>query len=101
MIYHYRCSIKRRCGKRITLAQPIDWYRIRPKCPGCKKDTLKPDNNRGLDNKKATCRCRGIRWPHRKGTYLNKNEFCEHAKVDLYFEGSRITEMKPKDDCPF
>lgn len=101
MAYNYRCSIHRRCGKRVKLMQLIDWYVVRPMCPACHQDTLVYDRHVRLYTLQNMCRCRGVHFPHMKGTYLDMGEFCEHALVDLTFEGARVTEMKPDDDCPF
>lgn len=101
MAYNYRCSIKRRCGKRVRLAMLIDWYVTRPLCPACGDDTLVYDPAVRRYNLKHQCNCRGVHYPHMIGTYINQGEFCDHAKVDLTFEGARVTTMKPGDDCPF
>lgn len=101
MTYPYRCSIRRRCGKMVTLRHPIEWYIRRPKCPSCKQDTLKEYYCMRIRDISVTCKCGGVSFPHKRGYYRSKNEFCEHANVDLYFEGSRVREMKSGDPCPF
>jgi len=99
--YNVRCTIHRRCGKAFTLAMHPDQYKVYPKCPACGEGHLNVINFAKIQTQGRTCKCRGIRWPHKKGLYLNKNEFCEHAEVDLTFEGAQIVSMKPEDDCPF
>ena len=100
-IYNYRCSDKRNCGARITLAHPYEWYIRKPKRPACKRDRLKVDPSVRRQRMGRICRCGGLHFPHAKGTYLNEGAFCEHALVDLDFQGSRVTEMRPDEDCPF
>jgi len=99
--YNVRCTIRRRCGRAFTLAHHPDQYKVYPKCPACKEGHLNVISYAKIQTQTRTCRCRGIHFPHKKGLYLSKEEFCEHAPVDLYFEGSRVREMKPTDDCPF
>ena len=101
MTYPYRCSIKRKCGKCVTLAHPIDWYIRRPKCPACKQDTLKEDYGTRLRDKRLTCKCSGVSFPHKRGYIRSESEFCEHAEFDLEFGPIKRRKMKPEDDCPF
>ena len=77
MIYHYRCTIRRKCGARKTLKKRIEEYVRRPRCPGCGKDTLKFDPYKKPYNTKNKCSCDGISFPHRKGT----EPWCIHAKL--------------------
>ena len=99
--YNYRCT-KGDCRKRTTLPKMTEFYLRVPPCKGCgRKHTLSLDPAVRKQTLQRTCKCRGIRWPHRVGTYLNQLEFCDHAKVDLTFEGSRVYVMAPEDVCPF
>jgi hypothetical protein len=79
MSYPYRCSIKRTCGARKVLPKPIEMYTEtrRPKCPACKRNTLKPDKWRKETDKKRTCLCDGYPHPHHRGT----EPWCQHAKI--------------------
>ncbi len=102
----YRCSLRKQCGARRTLSKPIDQYVRRPKCKGCKKDTLKPvyqkEYERGLRRK---CTCRGNHWIHVPRKIIDKHRTCIHAdpfelQVIEEFGGS-TDKMKLTDDCPF
>ena len=104
---NYRCSDKRKCGKRVTLKQPIDHYVKRPHCPECGKDSLKPTRYDNDCDSKRTCKCSGIGWPHRKGLILNAHMSCEHADTDVIMElgwndelGVKETNNNPQE-CPF
>jgi len=99
--YNVRCTRHRSCGKAMTLKKHPDQYKNYPMCPHCKVGHLNVINYAKIQTQKRTCRCCGISWPHKKGLFLNKNEFCDHAEVDLYFEGSQIIRMRPDEDCPF
>lgn len=99
--YPYRCSIRRRCGKMVTLKHPIDWYIRRPKCPACKQDTLKPYYCMRLRDLRVTCKCGGVSHPHKRGYIRSRNEFCHHAEFDREFGVIRKREMKPGEPCPF
>ena len=99
--YNVRCTIHRRCGKAMTLKMHPDQYKKYPRCPVCKVGFLNVIEYAKIQTQERTCRCSGINWPHKKGLFLNKNEFCEHAEVDLEFEGSHIITMKPGAPCPF
>lgn len=109
MGYPYRCSDKRNCGRRKSLRHPMEWYIRKPKCPGCKKDTLKFDAARIRTRRKETCYCRGLHYPHRLGTIISIDEYCHEGntmielkcKLDAEEMGGTITTMKPTDDCPF
>lgn len=98
--YNYRCS-HRHCRARKTLKKRLRFYLRRPKCPECGRDSLKHDPAVARQTQKRTCYCVGIRYPHRRGTFLNEWAFCVYAPVDLEFEGARVYEMKPEDPCPF
>jgi len=63
----HRCSIRRTCGARRALPRHIDNYTRRPLCPGCGRDTLKPDAAGTLRNRALTCKCSGWPHPHNKG----------------------------------
>jgi hypothetical protein len=99
--FNVRCTIRRRCGKAFTLRHHPDQYKIYPKCPACGVGFLNEIPYAKIQTQERTCRCDGIFYPHKKGLFLSKDEFCEHAEVDLDFEGSSIHTMKPTDDCPF
>jgi hypothetical protein len=101
MTFNVRCTIRRKCGRAMTLRYHPDQYKIYPKCPHCGVGHLNVINYAKIQTQKRTCRCRGIHFPHKKGLYLDVGAFCEHALVDLDFEGSQVTEMKPDEDCPF
>lgn len=99
MKYNCRCTTKK-CRQRVTLNHHPTWYIRVPKCPSCKTGRLSYDPAPALQTIKRTCRCGGVHYPHKRGLYLNDNEFCEHALIDMEF-GGLITAMKPTDDCPF
>jgi len=77
-IYHYRCSLRNKCGARKTLKRPIEKYIRRPKCPRCHKDTLKFDPSRRRERNNNLCKCDGMEggWPHRKGSSV----WCHKSK---------------------
>ena len=99
--YNVRCTIHRKCGKAMTLRHHPDQYKVYPMCPICKVGFLNEIPHAKIQTQERTCRCHGISWPHKKGLYLNKDEFCDHSLVDLDFEGSRVFIMKPTDPVPF
>lgn len=101
MTVPHRCTIKRRCGKYVTLKRPIDEYVYRPKCPGCGQDTLKPWYYGRIRDQAVTCQCGGISYPHKRGLILNENEFCHHAEFDPEFGPIKTREIKPDEECPF
>lgn len=80
MSHNYRCTIKRRCGVRVSLPRLIDQYIRRPMCPECGKDTLKIDPAIKTQRKKwQLCKCDGLPWsgPHRKGGSV----WCKHHPI--------------------
>lgn len=99
--FNVRCTIRRRCGRAFTLRHHPDQYKIYPKCPACGEGHLNVIMYAKIQTQERTCRCRGISFPHKKGLFLSKGEFCEHALVDLDFEGSQVTVMKSDAPCPF
>lgn len=79
MSYNCRCTDRNNCGKRKTLPRDPETGYIRiPKCPGCGKRSLRVDPSTRRQTINRTCYCRGVHFPHRRGTILNENEFC-HA----------------------
>ena len=98
--YNVRCTIRRRCGRAFTLAKHPDQYKSYPKCPACGVGHLNVIDYAKIQTQKRTCRCVGILWPHKRGLFLSKWEFCDHAEVDLDFEGSHIIDTTGKP-CPF
>ena len=101
MTVPHRCTIRRRCGKMVTLKRHIDQYIRRPKCPGCGQDTLQPYYCMRLRDLRVTCKCGGVHFPHKRGLILSKNEFCKHAVFDSEFGAIKVREMKENDACPF
>lgn len=101
MTVPHRCTIKRRCGKYVTLAKPIDEYKRRPLCPGCGKDTLKPWYYGRIRDIENTCKCRGVSFPHKRGYIRSPEEFCEHAEFDPHFGPIKSRVVKPDEECPF
>ena len=99
--YNVRCTIHRKCGKAMTLKMHPDQYRVYPRCPACGVGHLNVISYAKIQTQGRTCRCRGIEWPHKRGLFLSKDEFCDHALVDLDFEGATVTIMGPDDPCPF
>ena len=92
----------------VTLRRHIDAYKRPPKCPACGQPTLQPYYCMRIRDQKATCRCDGIHFPHKRGLILNENEYCREQPledIELALEarglGGRVTKMKPDDDCPF
>ena len=105
----YRCSIRRLCGIRKTLKMPIDWYKRRPLCLGCGKDTLKPVWQKERErSERRGCFCQGMGWPHNRGRIEDENHICAYAD---YHEaegvilaigmGGTITKLHPDDPPPF
>jgi hypothetical protein len=99
--YNVRCTIRRRCGRAMTLAHHPNQYKVYPKCPYCKEGYLNVIDYAKIQTQERTCWCSGVSFPHKKGLFLSKDEFCEHALVDLDFEGSQVREMKSTDPVPF
>lgn len=109
---NYRCSLRDKCGARRTLKHLIDWYRTRPLCLSCKKDTLKPVSDKEYErSKKRGCFCRGNGWPHNRGYIVDEFLTCIHAtdeamsnavfdKIALDM-GGQIIEMGKTEKCPF
>jgi len=76
MAYNYRCSIRRECGARKTLAKRIEKYTHTPLCPACGEDTLKSVNvKEKARNTRRVCVCDGYHFPHHSGT----EPWCIHA----------------------
>ena len=105
----YRCTKRRSCGVRRTLKMPIDWYKYKPTCPGCKRDTLAPvyEKERERSSKRG-CFCQGPFWPHNRGYLQDPDHICIHVptgRVESFFLAwdmdGQITELSTKDDCPF
>ena len=103
MTVNCRCTLRRSCGKRKTLARHPDSYRVYPKCPmaGC-KGHLNADPSPAAQTQRRTCHCGHIRYPHKRGAFINANEICEHALVeDLGDEPVKVKQMQPDEECPF
>lgn len=112
MGYNYRCTLRNKCGKRVTLPRLITTYLWKKKrnCPGCKKDTLKSVNEKEVARtQRRGCFCRGNWWPHNKG-YIgsDENHVCIHAdyvEAESIFMAEAIgatpTITLPSDPCPF
>ena len=104
MRYNYRCN-KSDCRKRVTLPHKYEWYywETRPKCKGCgRRDTLYEDFEVHIRHKREKCECGRVGFPHRRGTFLNKEEFCIHADVEIIGDDVfRVYKMKPDEVCPF
>ena len=91
----YRCSDRRNCGARRALPKPIEQYVNRPMCPACKRDTLRLDAAQAKRNRRQTCRCTGVPYPHNRGTLVGcegyKKEFTQedyYAYLDQLKEAS-------------
>ena len=103
MSFACRCTKHRTCGKRVKLAMHPNSYVRYPRCPvpGCGGHLNFIDSNRTYD-KARTCYCENIRYPHRKGAFINENEICTHAEVDdTTGVPVPVVSMRPDDDCPF
>lgn len=98
--YNYRCRSRvegKECGARKKLNKMIEFYKIRPRCPSCKRDTLVLDKYRermGSNEGRETCCCDGYWWsikgaPHRKGSY--------HC---IYYTGVREDEYDGRPPLP-
>ncbi len=105
---HYRCSDKNNCGRRKMLNKLIEFYVRQPKCPGCGRHTLKIDPSVNRQNRKQTCYCKGIHYPHRRGTILSKDEWCHQLdmeEVQIQFDNEElgaVTSDPPEPgECPF
>lgn len=100
MAYQCRCT-RKSCRKRVTLKKHPDAYKVYPKCKGCGGHVNHQPTER-LYDKLRTCYCGSIRYPHRKGAFINKNEICVHAEVDdTTGDPARIDTMRPGEPCPF
>jgi hypothetical protein len=109
MAYNYRCSIRRTCGARLSLNQPIDHYVKRPMCPSCGRDTLKSVNRKEKERSAGrVCTCRGGNWPHNKGRIESADRTCIYADPEKVQEMSFHEEIGVKgsydvtgQECPF
>ena len=99
--YNVRCTIRRRCGRAFTLRMHPDQYKIYPRCPACGEGHLNVIDYAKIQTQKRTCRCKGVRFPHKKGLYLSNQEFCDFAEVDLEFDAAQVITLRPDEDCPF
>jgi len=110
--WNYRCSDRNNCGVRRTLKHAIDWYKHRPKCKGCKRDTLKPVYRKERERSiRRGCFCQGMWWPHNKGRVEDERHVCEHADFayveltmelkDTFGEQVEVRAMKSDDGVPF
>jgi hypothetical protein len=81
MSFNYRCS-RDGCRQRKTLRHEYEWYIRKPKCPACKRDTLKFDGAVRRQTIARTCHCRGIYFPHRRDTVLSEQAFCHNLTLD-------------------
>ena len=77
----YRCSYmggnlppEKRCGQRRALKKPIEQYARRPRCLACGRDSLWLDAYQTTRNRRLTCKCAGVPYPHNRGTIVG----CEH-----------------------
>ncbi len=106
MGFNYRCS-SAGCRKRATFKHLIDWYQRRPKCPGCKKDSLKPVYvKEHARSKRRGCFCQGRWWPHNKGRIEDENHVCIYVedpegRLLALAMNAETTVMKSGDECPF
>ena len=101
MLYHYRCTRRRRgCQGRKTLKKPIEQYVRVPTCPNC-KGPLYFDKRRKEETQKNKCQCDGYPYPHKRGS-----KFCKDSTRDLEWEQMNeeigATEIVSTDDeVPF
>jgi hypothetical protein len=103
MAFNCRCTKRRTCGKHVTLARHPDDYKVYPKCPmkGCKGHLNYAPYSNDMTQRR-TCYCDGIRFPHKRGAFLNVNEICHHAEVEDLGDGPiKVVHLQPKEDCPF
>lgn len=99
---NYRCN-KPDCRKRVVLTMRPEEYVNPYKCPGCKRvGTMWQDPEVHLRHVRDKCLCNRVRFPHRRGTFLSKEEFCIHANVEIIGdEVLRIYKIQPGEVCPF
>ena len=109
-MFNYRCTKSVKCGLRRSLHHPIDWYKYRPICKGCGKDSLsRVDLNSRDRSLKRGCFFKGNFWPHNKGRIESADRTCIHAdpaRVQTFemaeaLEAQRVDVMKPSDSIPF
>lgn len=79
---NYRCN-KADCRQRTVLSQNIDWYKRRPKCPACKRDSLRYDPAVRAQAITRTCNCGFVAFPHRRGTMSRYWGICEHVPYNI------------------
>lgn len=112
MGYNYRCTNRKACGVRRTFKHMITWYKTRPLCFGCKKDTLKPVYSKEYDrSKKRGCFCQGRGWPHNRGYVIDADRTCIHATRESFSDaifkhiaekmGAQTFYMRNDEPCPF
>lgn len=102
-MYTCRCTKRRTCGKRVSLRKHPDAYKRYPRCPvpGCNGHLNHQPYDRDYDTKR-TCYCTGIRYPHRKGAFINAREICHQAEVDdTMGEPVKVVTMRQDDAVPF
>ncbi len=99
---NYRCN-KSDCRKRAVLHLRPEEYANPYKCKGCgRTGTMWQDPEVHLRHRREKCLCNRVHFPHRRGTYLSKEEFCIHANVEILGdEVARVYEMQPGEIAPF
>lgn len=102
MGFNVRCTWRRGCGKHFTLRKHPDSYKRYPRCPACKRGHLNLAPYSKEMTQRRTCYCKGIRFPHKRGAFINANEICHEAEVEDLGDGPiKCVSMRPDEDCPF
>jgi len=104
MGFNYRCTDRRRCGKRVTLKQPYHHYAQEPVCPECGGRIASVNAGEVIRNKRRGCFCRGNGWPHTIGRIESEYLTCVHADFDAV-EAAELGAFSSKivtgRECPF
>lgn len=106
----YRCNYRgkwlhstgRDCGQRRALPKPIEQYVRRPHCLACGRDSLRLDPAQTKRNRRQTCKCNGVPYPHNRGTIIG----CEHYDRFVSEENFKqhldeLKEASKKGGCRF
>jgi len=103
MGFNYRCSDKNNCGKRKTFPKKIEAYKIKKHtlCPSCGKDSMKLDLAIKEYNKRNTCNCGGVPYPHRIKSVVGNYRCFERNEIDDFHKDNNCVKVHSKIKKPF
>jgi hypothetical protein len=74
------------CGQRVKLRTCIELYAKRPHCPACGRDSLRLDIAQAKRNRRLTCLCGGVPYPHNRGTVIGCTDYAKSVTEEQYRE---------------